>query len=75
MNKKDIIELRAKTEKELTQVLADFQMTLAKARMEKKAGKVQNTSSVGTIADDIARIKTILRERQLTATQQKKETE
>ncbi|MFZ5438111.1 MAG: 50S ribosomal protein L29 [Patescibacteria group bacterium] len=65
MKRKDITELRAKTAKELNKMLADLQMKLAVARMEKKAGKLENTSLVTTLADDVARIKTTLRAMEL----------
>lgn len=68
MKTKDRNELRAKTEKELVKMQSDFQMQLAQLRMEKKAGKLANTSSVSTLSDDLARVKTILHEK---ATMQK----
>jgi len=71
MKIKDIKELRAKTAKELTEVVADLQMKLAVARMEKKAGKLANTSLVPTLADDVARVKTILREMKLAGEEKK----
>mgnify|MGYP006419932369 CR=1 FL=1 len=71
MKTKDITELRAKTDKELLEVVADLQMKLAVARMEKKAGKLANTSLVSTLADDVARVKTILREMKLAEEEKK----
>ena len=71
MKTKDKTELRAKTTKELTEVVADLQMKLAVARMEKKAGKLANTSLVPTLADDVARVKTILREMKLAGEEKK----
>jgi len=65
MKRKDIKDLRAKSVKELKATLVDLQMKLAVARMEKKAGKLANVSSVATLADDIARIKTTLLEKEL----------
>ena len=72
MKRNDIKELRAKSAKELNEMLADLQMKLAVARMEKRAGKLENTASVASLADDIARVKTILRETQLTGEEEAK---
>lgn len=60
MKTKDRKELAAKTEKELVKMQADLQMQLAQVRMEKKAGKLANTSLVSHLSDDLARVKTVL---------------
>jgi ribosomal protein L29 len=65
MKRKDITALHDKTEKELNKMQQELQLQLAKSRMEKKAGKLENISLVKTLADDVARIKTVIREKQL----------
>lgn len=64
MKTKDIQALHQKTSAELQKMQTELQLKLAKARIEKKAGKLENTSLVKTLSDDIARVKTIMREQQ-----------
>jgi ribosomal protein L29 len=68
MKKNDIIALHDASDAELQQKLADLQQELAVARVARAAGK-QSLSKVRALADDIARIKTVLRTRQLRAPQ------
>jgi len=65
MKTKDIKALHQKTPAELQQQQAELELKLAKTRIEKKAGKLANTSSLKLLADDLARVKTIQREQQL----------
>lgn len=65
MTKKDRQALHTKTDKELQKMQAEIDMQLLKARMEKHAGKLANTSLIKTLSDDLARVKTVLRILQL----------
>lgn len=71
MKSNDIKALHDKTIEELNAQLKDLQMLLAKSRLEKAAGKLKNTH-VAMIADDVARIKTVLRNKELTVKVEKK---
>ena len=58
-------ELRQKTDKELNQTLFDLREKLHELRFNLVQGKVKNIKEVHQTKKDIARILTILRERQL----------
>ncbi len=58
-------ELRQKTDKELNQTLFDLREKLRELRFNLVQGKVKNIKEVHQTKKDIARILTILRERQL----------
>jgi len=58
-------ELRQKTDKELNQILFDLREKLRELRFNLVQGKVKNIKEVHQTKKDIARILTILRERQL----------
>ncbi len=60
-------ELRALTNAELASKLDDAYQELFNLRFQKVAGQLTNTARVKEVRRDIARIKTILRERQLAA--------
>lgn len=64
MKQNDIRALQEKTVAEL-QVQADqLSKDLARGRLEKKAGRRQNTH-IAMIADDLARVKTVIRKKEL----------
>lgn len=65
MKRNDIKALKEKTVAQLEKQLAGLQVELAKVRLEKKAMKLDNTALPKTLADDIARVKTELRRREL----------
>lgn len=65
MKRNDIRALREKTKAQLEKQLSGLESELAKARLEKKAMKLSNTSLPRNLADDIARVKTELRRREL----------
>jgi ribosomal protein L29 len=65
MKRNDIKALKEKTEAQLEKQLSGLEIELAKARLEKKAMKLDNTALPRTLADDIARVKTELRRREL----------
>jgi ribosomal protein L29 len=65
MKRNEIKALKEKTEAQLVKQLSELRIELAKARLEKKAMKLTNISLPRTLADDIARVKTELRRREL----------
>jgi large subunit ribosomal protein L29 len=60
-------ELRNKTEAELQGDLEDAYQELFNLRFQKTTGQLANTARVGEVRRDIARIKTVQRERELAA--------
>lgn len=65
MKRNDIIALHDKTSGELEQQLEELRKNLAKAKLELPAGKLEDTRLPGKIRDDIARVKTVLRQKQV----------
>ena len=63
MKRNDIAALHDKTSGELEQQLQELRKSLAKAKLELPAGKLEDTRLPGKIRDDIARVKTILSEK------------
>jgi len=63
MKLKDIKALHDQTIDQLLKQLAELQRQLAQARIKKQANKLENVASVKLLADDVARIKTILQEK------------
>lgn len=57
-----IIELRQKTEKELSETLAHLRDNLRELRFNLVGGKVKNINEIHRTKRDIARILTILKE-------------
>ena len=60
-------ELRSMTNVELANQLDDLHQEQFNLRFQKTTGKLTNTSRQTVVRKDIARIKTILRERELAA--------
>ncbi|MDK2945454.1 50S ribosomal protein L29 [Geotoga petraea] len=60
-----VAELRNLTDVELTQKFEDTKKKLFELRFQAEMGQLTNTSSIKEVRRDIARIKTILREREL----------
>ncbi len=60
-------ELRSMTNAELANRLDDLHQEMFNLRFQKATGKLTNTGRSGEVRRDVARIKTILRERELTA--------
>jgi large subunit ribosomal protein L29 len=58
-------ELRSKTDAELNNQLDDSYQELFNLRFQRATGKLTNTARVQVVKRQIARIKTILREREL----------
>lgn len=65
MRTNDIKALHGKSIAELLKQQTELEMDLAKNRFQKQAGKLKNTSLPREIADDLARVKTILTEKRL----------
>lgn len=60
MKRNDIKALAQKSASELQKELAVLSRDLATMRLQKKVGKLKNTSALRNTSDDIARIKTVL---------------
>lgn len=60
MKNKDIKALRDMTVEDLTKKLAELEMSFAKAQMEKRVGKLTDRRMGSKLADDIARVKTVI---------------
>jgi len=58
-------ELRDKTDEELRQMEQDFKKKLMDLRFQLAMGRLTDTNQIKQVKRDIARIKTILREREL----------
>lgn len=67
MKRNDITALQSKEIAELEQQLTSLQTELVKARLERSAGQLQSPAKVKSLSDDIARVKTVMRQKQLAA--------
>jgi len=67
MKRNDIKALHSKTQDQLQKQLDELLIQLAKLRLEKKAGKLENPSLVKHVADDIARVETVMTEKKSAA--------
>ena len=67
MKRNDIKALHELSVSELNKKLIDLSMHLAKSKLEKKVGKLANVRLVTTLGDDIARVKTILSQKEMEA--------
>jgi ribosomal protein L29 len=65
MKRNDIKQLQQLSVEELNKKLNELSMSLAKSRLEKKAGRLANPRLVSTLADDLARVKTFLTQKQV----------
>lgn len=61
------IEIREKTVIELNQTLSDLKTELFNLRFQLATGELDNPNKIKTVKKDIARVKTVLRERELNA--------
>lgn len=66
MKRNDITALASKSTSELQAQLTQLMAEVTKARLAKKTGRLANLRSISHLNDDIARIKTIMRQKQLT---------
>ena len=65
MKQDQIKALHAKTKRELRELIKKTQEELARLKVELGAGKVKDTQAVNKKRHDLARLKTILREKEL----------
>ena len=68
---KKLEELRAASEAELQKQLDDLYHELFNLRFQRTAGQMPNTNRLKEVHRDVARVKTLLRERELAATRGK----
>ncbi len=68
MKRNDITALHDKTIGELEQQLVELRKKLAKVKLELPVGKLEDTRLPGKIRADIARVKTILHQKRVSAT-------
>jgi large subunit ribosomal protein L29 len=66
-------ELREKTDEELLDEIEDLKEALFKLRLQKSSGQLENENLIKATRHDIARCRTLLRERQLAAERVAKE--
>jgi len=67
MKKNQITDLHQQTSAELKKQLDALEKELTKARLQLAAQKLENISTPDRLRKDVARIKTILREKELAA--------
>ncbi len=65
MKRNDIKALSQKTVAQLDKELLELSHDLANMRLQKKVGKLSSVAKLKNLADDIARIKTVLTEKKL----------
>ncbi|MGB9706847.1 MAG: 50S ribosomal protein L29 [Microgenomates group bacterium] len=65
MKKKELQELRTKTKREILELIRKTEEELVKLRLEKEAGRLKDVHLVTKKSDDLARLKTILKEKEL----------
>ncbi|MFC1653581.1 50S ribosomal protein L29 [Patescibacteria group bacterium] len=71
MKRQEIAKLHNSTVKELSQKIEELQKELVIVRMEIKLGKQKNLKKGSSIRKDIARIKTIISQKNLSKNQEK----
>jgi large subunit ribosomal protein L29 len=69
MKRNDITALHEKSRAELLKQLNEVQTKVAAARLQKTVGKLANPASIQVLRNDIARIKTVLRQQEISAAQ------
>lgn len=65
MKRKDIKEIRAKTQKELENLLEEAKVSLVKLKMDLKTAKTKNVHALARKRDEIAQILTIIEEKKV----------
>lgn len=63
MKRSAIADLHTKTTEQLETELQQLLKALTQARLEKAAGRLKDTASAVRLADDVARVRTILGEK------------
>jgi large subunit ribosomal protein L29 len=66
-------EIREKTDEEILDEIEDLKEALFKLRLQKASGQLENENMIKQTKRDIARCRTVLRERQLAAARVAKE--
>lgn len=66
-------ELRQMSDREILKAIEDYKYELFKLRFQLEVGQLEDSSRLGVVKRDIARCKTILRERQLAKEMVKRE--
>lgn len=64
MKKQDLEKLHQATVEQLNKELTERLFELANMRLQKKAGKLDSPSKLKVLSDNIARLKTIITEKQ-----------
>lgn len=64
MKKKELKDLHSKTKEELQSLMKKTQGELLKSKMEKQAGKLKNTHLPAHKRNDLAVIKTLIKEKE-----------
>ncbi|MBW7944329.1 50S ribosomal protein L29 [Patescibacteria group bacterium] len=67
MKSKDKKALHEMTVADLNKKLAELELSFAKAQMEKRVGKLTDRRTGSKLADDIARVKTVIRMKEMEA--------
>lgn len=63
----DVREIRDMTDEAILDELEDLKEAMFKLRLQEASGQLENTNVMRSTKRDIARLKTVLRERQLAA--------
>ena len=66
MKKNQLKELATKTAVELISLIQKGEIELAKLKMDLRAGKIKDVQSLNKKKDDLARLKTVFRSKQVT---------
>ena len=61
-------DIRAKSDAELTSELTSLKEELFKLRFQHSTNQLENPAQISSVKKDIARVMTVIRERELTAT-------
>ena len=67
MKTKEFTELKEKSAQELSTVLQDKKAELFNLRFQLATGQLENTSAIAACKRDIARVKTLIRQREIQA--------
>lgn len=65
MKRKEIQELAKKTLPELKEMLREIRQNLLKTKMDLAGGKTKNIRAVAKMRDDLARVATVIRQKEL----------
>lgn len=69
----DVREIRAMADEKILDELEDLKEAMFRLRLQESSGQLENTDVIRHTKRDIARLKTVLRERQLAAQLTEKE--